>query len=95
VDEFDIFRPSFFPDEADAPLCVDSDAVLAPTIASELLQMVPRRDPQILDVVRCVDHLELPQSRSLHRPVDALDVLHMPDALGVLAPERSDQETSV
>jgi hypothetical protein len=69
--------------------------VLAPSIAHETLQAIPRRDPQILDVVRRVDQLELPQSRSLHRPVDALDVLLMPDALGVPVAERSDHETSL
>src|SRR5690606_17071055 len=92
VDEFDIVRSSLSPDETDAPLCVDSDAVLAPTIADALLQAIARRDPQILDVIRCVDQLKLPQNRSLHRPVDALDVLLLPDALGALAAERSDHE---
>ncbi|WP_346922195.1 hypothetical protein [Glutamicibacter creatinolyticus] len=38
-----------------------------------------------------MDQLELPQSRSLHFPADALDVLLMSDALAVLAAEQSDQ----
>ncbi|WP_255411263.1 hypothetical protein [Rothia uropygioeca] len=42
-----------------------------------------------------MDQLELPKRRPLHRPVNALDVLLMPDALGVLAAERSDHVTSV
>jgi hypothetical protein len=41
-----------------------------------------------------MDQLELPQGRPLHPSVDALDALLMPDALGVLAAERSDRETS-
>nr|WP_255164629.1 hypothetical protein [Glutamicibacter mishrai] len=41
-----------------------------------------------------MDQLELPQGRPLHRPVDALDALLMPNALGVLAAERSDHDTS-
>src|SRR5690625_2545166 len=95
VDEFDIVRTSISPDEAETPLRVHSDAVLSTTIPDEAFQAVPRWDPQVLDVLRRVDQLELPQGRSLHCPVDALDVLLVPDALGVLAAERSDQEISV
>ncbi|GAA1633712.1 hypothetical protein GCM10009700_21120 [Brevibacterium sanguinis] len=95
VDEFDIVRSSLSPDEADAPLRVDPDAVLTRTIAGELLQTIPWRDPQILDIVRRVDQFELSKSRSLDHPVYAFDVLLMPDALGVLAAERSDHGTNI
>lgn len=65
------------------------------SIADQTLQTVARRDPEIFDILRRVDQLELPQGRSLHAPVHTLDVLLMPDALGVLATERSDHETNV
>src|SRR4051794_5329472 len=39
-----------------------------------------------------MDQFELPQSHSLHCPVNTLDVLLMPDAFGVLAAEQSDRE---
>jgi hypothetical protein len=42
-----------------------------------------------------MNQLELPQGRPLHCPVNALDVLLMPDALGVLTAERSDYENSI
>ncbi|GAB3565195.1 hypothetical protein GCM10027344_24900 [Spelaeicoccus albus] len=79
VDEFDTVRTSRSPDDAQTPLRIDADAVLTTTITDEPLQAISRRDPQ---------------SRSLHRP-DALDVLLMPDAFGVLAAERSDHNTSI
>ncbi len=92
-DEFDFIRASFSPDEAETPLRIDANAVLSTTVADEPLQPVPRRDSQVLDVVRRMDQLELPQSRSLHRSVDVLDVLLKPDALGLLVAERSGHAT--
>src|SRR5699024_9657581 len=95
VDEFDIVRTSISPDEAETPLRVHSDAVLPTTIPDESFQAVPQRDPQVLDILRRMDQHELPQGRSLHCPVDAFDVLLLPDPLGVLAAERSDHETTI
>lgn len=82
-----MFRTSLSPNEAETPLCVHTDAVLPTTFADQSFQSVPGWDPEILDILRCMDQLELPQGRPLHRPIDALDVLLMPDAFGVLAAE--------
>jgi hypothetical protein len=60
VDEFDIFRTSISPDEADSPLRIHSDAVLRATIADQPLQAVPRWDPEVLNIPRRMDQLELP-----------------------------------
>lgn len=51
------------PLEADAPLVVDSDAVLACPVASELLQPVPRRDGEVQEAIGCVKDEELAQGR--------------------------------
>ena len=75
-------------------LASDRPTELSATIACKPLQTVPRRDPEVLDVLRRMDQFELPQSRPLDRAIEALDVLLMPDALGVLAPERPDHEPS-
>ena len=83
VDESDIFCTSISPDEADTPLRVHSDAVLAAPVTDQSLQAVPRRDPEILDLLCRMDHFQLPQRRTLHGPIDTFDVLLMPDALGV------------
>jgi hypothetical protein len=69
--------------------------VLTTTITDQLLQPVPRRDPKVLDILRCMDQLKLAQSRSLHGSINALDVLLAPDSFGVLAPERSDHTTKI
>jgi len=69
--------------------------VLPASVTDEPLQSVPGRDPEVLDVPRGMDQLELPQGRSLHGAIDTLDLLLMPDALSVLAPERSDREASL
>ena len=95
VDEFDIFRASNSPDEAETPLRIDADTVLFTTIADEPLQPIARRNPEILHILRGMDQLELPQRRPLHVAVNALDVLLMPDPLGVVAPERPDHVTSI
>ncbi len=60
--------------------------MLAATIADQTLQAVRGRDPEVLDISRGMDQLELPQGRSLHGAINALDVLLMPDALVFLLP---------
>ena len=74
---------------------VHADAVLSAPVTDEPLQTVAWRDPEVLDILRRMNQLELPQGRPLHCPVNALDVLLMPDALGVLTAERSDHENSI
>lgn len=94
MDRLDRVRPSFCPDKADAPPRVHTDTVLPTTVASQSRQAIPRWDVEVFDILRSMYQLEPPQGRPLHGPVDTLDVLLMPDAFGVLAPERSDQTTS-
>ena len=53
------------PDKAYAPLIVDPDAVLSPTVAPELFQLVTRRDFQIIEPLGSVQYQELPESLSL------------------------------
>src|SRR5690606_5217963 len=95
VDEFDIFRTSISPDETDPPLRIHPDAVLTATVTGQLLQPVPWRDPQVVDILCRMNQLELAQRRPLHGSINTLDVLLMPDALGVLSAERSDHQTRI
>src|SRR5208337_1475199 len=76
VHDLDAIRPSFRPDEADAPLVVDPDTVLPRTIASQYLQAVARRSCQ---VAQCLGVVQLPQLALR----DALKVC--PDASGEAA----------
>ena len=95
VNEFDIFCTPISPDEADPPLGIHPDAVLSTTVADQLLKAVSRRDQQILKNLRSVKHLELAKRRPLQLPVNTLDVLLMPDALGIATAERSDHDSIV
>jgi hypothetical protein len=59
VDELDIIRTSFMPGEAESPLGVDPNAVLATSIASQSLEPVTRWDAQVFDIGCCVQKLQL------------------------------------
>lgn len=47
------------PAEADPPLIIDPDTVLPGSIALELLQTIARWRPEILELLRGVEHHEL------------------------------------
>jgi hypothetical protein len=53
------------PDEADAPLVVDSNTVLSSPVASQAFQPVSGRAPQILQNTRRVQEEQLPVSLAL------------------------------
>jgi hypothetical protein len=72
VDEFDIFRTSISPDEAEPPLRVDANAVLPATVADRPLQPVARWETEVLDILRHMDQFKLSQCRSLHDPINTL-----------------------
>ena len=61
VDDLNVKGIAVFPDEADAPLVVDPDAVLPHTIPAEPLETVARRDPEILKRFDRMEEDELPQ----------------------------------
>ena len=46
--------------EADAPLVIDGDCVLPRSVSPELVESIPRRAPEVMQVSRQVDLLELP-----------------------------------
>lgn len=50
---------------------------------------------EVLDILRRVNQLELPQGHPLYYPVNPLDVLLTTVALGALAAERIDHESSL
>ena len=79
-------------DETATPLRVHADVVPPVAITGQLLHVDARRDAKILHGLRRMDQPELLQCRSLHRSVDAFDVLRMTDPLGAFVSERSDHE---
>ena len=58
VDDFDIFRAIFGSDEADSPLVVNPNRMLARTIAAQRLQTVPGRKSQIIKRSGMVENCE-------------------------------------
>jgi hypothetical protein len=52
INNFNIFGTSFCPSEADAPLPVNTDAVLPGSIALERFQSITGRYSQILEICR-------------------------------------------
>jgi hypothetical protein len=87
VDDLDIGGPSDSPREADAPLLIDSDAVLAFPVASQFLQPVPGRDPEVVEQFSGIEHRQLPQCRPAGGVVEPSMSLPSPDALGLLVGE--------
>jgi hypothetical protein len=65
VDDLHILCTCIGPTEADPPLLVDSDAVLAFPVSFQLLQTVAGWDPEVIQVLGSVEKQQLPMSRSL------------------------------
>jgi hypothetical protein len=59
VDDLDVFRARWGPDEADTPLLVDPDAVLPDAVALEGFEPVPGRDFEVIQDFGGIEHDEL------------------------------------
>src|SRR5271167_2059749 len=59
VDNFDMVRTLLGPGEADAPLIVDADRMLAAALALHGFEAVRRRRPQIAEVAGVMKHVQL------------------------------------
>ena len=65
IDDFDLVRIPFVPDETDAPLVVDADTVLFSPVSLHPFESVTRRHPQILKALRAVKNEQFAQCSSL------------------------------
>ena len=65
VDDLDVEGIGGAPDEADAPLIVDADAVLASTIALERLEPIAGRNAQVGEGVGRIEDDEFPKRDAL------------------------------
>jgi hypothetical protein len=59
VGDFDVFGSGIRPSEADSVLVIDAHAVLPGSIALQLLELVPRRAPEVLEAGRRMQPHEL------------------------------------
>ena len=65
VDDLDVEGIGGAPDETDAPLIVDADAVLARTIALERLEPIAGRDAKVSEGVGRIEDDEFPKRDAL------------------------------
>src|ERR1700675_3568790 len=58
VRDLNIGRPRIGPLKADAPFVIDADAALSRSVASQRLQAVSWRRPQVVEFYCCLNHCE-------------------------------------
>jgi hypothetical protein len=95
VNDRDVGRSCWCPTEADPPLVVHPDAVLTGSVATELFQPIPRRDPEIHEGLGCIQHHEFAQRHSLELGVELANSLAPPDPFRVCVGERLQHFPSV
>ena len=90
VDDFDVVCVTRSPPKTDPPLLVDPSAVLASSIAFELLQAIAGRKPQVVEARRSIQHTKLPQRDSLNVAAQLAHRAALEQMLGVAVPEALD-----
>jgi hypothetical protein len=95
VHDFYVVNVSLLPNEADAPLIVDADAVLANSIAFESFQSVARGHSQIHEALSVVQHPQFPTGYPLHLAWQLPGPLPSPDLFRRTASEGSDHEVTI
>jgi hypothetical protein len=87
IDDLYLVSVALSPLETDAPLIVDSDAVLTLTVTVQFLQAIAGRDTQVLQRLRVVQHYELATGGVLDT-LKAWTALAVEERFRVFAPER-------
>lgn len=85
--DFDFVRVPVFPDEADAPLVIDADAVPARPIALEGFEAVARRHPHVIQFLRCRELREFAKGHSLDVGWKPARAFALPNFLRLFASE--------
>ena len=62
----DFIDVALFPHKADSPALIDSDTILAMAISLERFQAVSRRNAQIIEGSRLVEHAQFAQGGSVN-----------------------------
>src|SRR5262245_26011345 len=90
VDDLDFVGMALTPDEADPPLVVDADRMLAAPIALQRLQPVAGRNAKIIETDRVVEKTQLAQSNGLNVARKAAAAKARPDRGRFLVAEARD-----
>ena len=83
VNDLNFVRIAILPPEADAPLLIHTNTVLAGAIAPELLQAIPRRHAEIVELLGRIHRHKFAQHRALKIRRIASDPLPSEQSLGV------------
>ena len=85
--DFNIVRVSVFPDETDAPLVIDADAVPSRLVDLEGFEAVARRHPHVIQFFRCRELRELAKGHSLNVGWKPARAFALPNFLRLFASE--------
>src|SRR5690606_24206795 len=88
-----LLRSGVGPPEADPPLVVDPDAVLAGPAALERFEPGPGGDAEGIERLRGSHLTKLAQRDTMDPRIDRTHAFTTPQPFGLLAAERSDHET--
>ena len=87
VNDLNPFWTSVAPREADTPLIINSDTVLARTITAQTLEPVARRNPKILQMTCSVNLTQLAQRDASDARIEGRSRLPRKQPLGLTIPE--------
>jgi hypothetical protein len=91
VDDLDIRWTIFCPPEANTPLVVDPDRMLAFTVLPQGFEPIGRRDSEVVEPLRRFEHLELATGNRKYLDRKALGALAIEYRFRDLGLETSDQ----
>jgi len=95
INDLGIERVSVLPFEADAPLPINSDTVLALAIAFQRFQLIRRRSHEIAQINGAIQILQLLARPLLYPAIKPPHELTLEYRLGVLVPEGSDHVRTI
>jgi len=94
INDFDFIGMPLAPGKANAPLIVDTDAVLTVTITLKLLKPIARQGRKCAQIGGSVEHIQFSQRLPLDGP-EALYYFPAEEALGVRTSKGPDHLSSV
>jgi hypothetical protein len=89
IHNFNLIGVSLAPRKTYSPLVIDTDTVLALSVAFQSLQSVPRQCCESPEIRRSIEHVQFPESLALNG-LETSDGFPAEQALSVSAPERPD-----
>jgi len=90
VRHFDVVGVVLLPTEADAPLVIDANAMLASAIARQSFQPIGRRNPQIVQALSDIELYQLAPRKAVQFGGKVGQELTLKKPLGVLVVEGLD-----